>query len=119
MFSKFVSRFFVIFLVSGCSTLSPVEMTPEQVQEKISEGEVIRVGDTVRIATTDGEIHKLKVTAVTAQQIVGDDINIAIDDIVAVETPEFSAGKTAALAGGAVLMWAVIVAVALGGTLVL
>ena len=103
----------------GCSTLSHVEMTPEQVQEKISEGEVIRVGDTVRITTTDGEILKFKVTAVTAQQIVGDDINIAIDDIVTVETREFSVGKTAALAGGTVLIWAVIMAAALGGTLVL
>ena len=101
----------------GCSTISPVEMTPEQVQEKISEGEVIRVGDTVRIATTDGEIHKFKVTAVTAQQIVGDDINIAIDDIVAVETREFSAGKTIGLAYGTALMLAVIMAVALGGTI--
>jgi hypothetical protein len=79
-------------------------MTPEQVQKKISEGEVIGVGDTVKIATSNGEVYNFKVTAVTNQQILGD---------------EFSAGKTAALAGGTVLLWAIIVAVALGGTLAL
>ncbi|MCK5326664.1 MAG: hypothetical protein KAJ57_11670 [Woeseiaceae bacterium] len=119
VFGKFAALFFAILLSSGCSSLSPVEMAPEQVQERISEGDIIRVGDTVRLATRDGEIHEFEVTAVTPEQIVGENIDIAIDDIVAVETREFSAGKTTALAGGAVLMWAIIVAVALGGTLAL
>jgi hypothetical protein len=51
--------------------------------------------------------------------MVGDDIEIPIEEVVAIETKEFSAGKTAALAGGTVLLWAIIVAIALGGTLAL
>jgi hypothetical protein len=86
MYSRFVSVFLCILLASGCSTVTPVEMTPEQVQKKIS---------------------------------LGDDIEIPIEEVVAIETKEFSAGKTAALAGGTVLLWAIIVAVALGGTLAL
>jgi capsular polysaccharide biosynthesis protein len=115
MYSRFVSVFLCILLASGCSTVTPVEMTPEQVQKKISIG----VGDTVKIATSNGEVYNFKVTAVTNQQILGDDIEIPIEEVVAIETKEFSAGKTAALAGGTVLLWAIIVAVALGGTLAL
>lgn len=119
MFGKFISVFLVILLMSGCSTVKPVEMTPEQVQQKISAGELVAAGDKVKIATSDGEVYDFKVTAVTDQQILGDDINIPIDTVVAIETREFSAGKTAALAGGTVVLWAVIVAVVLGGTLAL
>lgn len=119
MLGKLFGVFLVILLMSGCSSVSPVEMTPEQIQEKISEGNIIRVGDTVSLSTKDGDTHTFEVTAVTQEQIAGEGVAIAIDDIIAVETREFSAGKTAALAGGAVLMWAIIVAVALGGTLAL
>ena len=119
MFSKFISAFLVMLLVSGCSTVKPVEMTPDQVQQKVSAGELIAVGDKVRVATSTGEVYDFKVTAVTNQQILGDGIQIPIEDVVAIETREFSVGKTAALAGGTVLLWAVIVAVALGGTLAL
>jgi hypothetical protein len=50
---------------------------------KISEGEVIGVGDTVKIATSNGEVYNFKVTAVTNQQILGDDIEIPIEEVVA------------------------------------
>lgn len=119
MYSKFVTVFLFILLASGCSTVTPVEMTPEQVQQKISEGEVIGVGDTVKVVTSNGDVYNFKVTAVTNQQILGNDIEIPIEEVVAIETKEFSAGKTAALAGGTVVLWAIIVAVVLGGTLAL
>ena len=119
MFGRFISVFLFILLASGCSTTKPVEMTPQEVQQKISAGELIAVGDKVKIATADGEVHEFEVTAVTSEQIQGDDIAIPIDDVVAIETKEFSAGKTAALAGGTVVVWAIIVAVLLGGTLAL
>lgn len=119
MFGKLVSVFLVILLMSGCSTVTPVEMTPEQVQQKISTGEVIAVGDAVKVATSNGEIYNFKVTAITSQQILGDEVEIPIEEVVAIETREFSAGKTAALAGGTVLLWGIIVAVALGGSLAL
>ena len=119
MYSKFVTVFLFILLASGCSTVTPVEMTPEQVQQKISEGEVIGVGDTVKVVTSNGDVYNFKVTAVTNQQILGNDIEIPIEEVVAIETKEFSAGKTATLAGGTVVLWAIIVAVVLGGTLAL
>ena len=119
MYGKLVSVFLLILLATGCSTLKPVEMTPQQLQQRISAGELISVGDTVKIATSKGEVHNFEVTDITDEQIRGDDIDIPIDEVVAVETREFSAGKTAALAGGTVAGWAILVAIALGGTLAL
>ena len=110
---KLIAAIIVIFVASGCSTLKPVEMSPEKLHERISMGEMIQVSDSVRIVTTDGDNHKFKVTAVTADHITGKDIEILITDIVAVETREFSGGKTAALAAGsAVLLYAIVAAVA-------
>ncbi len=109
---KLISTIIVILVASGCSTLKPVEMSPEQLHERISMGEIIQVSDSVRIVTTDGDNHKFKVTAITADHITGKDIEILSPDIVAVETREFSGGKTAALAGSAVLLYAIVAAVA-------
>ena len=119
MIDKFISASLIILLIGGCSTVKPLEMPPEQVQKKISAGEIFGVGDKVKVATSDGEVYDFKVTAVTNQHILGDEVKIPIDEIVAIETREFSAGKTAALAGGTVALWAIIVAVALGGSLAL
>ncbi len=119
MHGKIVSVVLIILIVSGCSTMKPVEMPPDRVQQKISAGEVLSIGDKVKIATRDGEVHQFKVTEINDQQIQGDGIEIPIDEIVAVETKEFSLGKTAALTSGTVVLWALIVAAALGGTVAL
>ena len=119
MFGKLICALLSILLMAACSTVKPIEMTPEQVQQKISAGEIVAVGDKVRVATSDGEVYNFKVTALTTQQIMGDEIKIPIDEVVAIGTREFSAGKTTALAGGTVVLWAIIVAVALGGSLAL
>lgn len=118
MNSKFVFAFLVIVLMSACSTMKPIEMTPEQLQQKISAGEVVSVGDAVKVATSNNEVYEFKVTAITDQQILGENIEIPINEVVGIETKEFSAGKTvAAVAGGTALLWAILVAITLGGAL--
>jgi len=110
---KLISMIIIILVASGCTTLKPVEMSPEQLHDRISAGEVIEVGDSVKIVTTDGETHKFKVSAITADGIAGKGIEIPIADIVAVETREFSGGKTTALAvGSGVLLYVIAAAVA-------
>jgi len=109
---KLIPVLIAILVASGCSTLKPIEMSPERLHERISTGEIIQVGDTVRIATADGENHKFEVTSITADHITGDGIEIPIADILAVQTREFSGGKTAALAGGAALLYAIVATVA-------
>ncbi len=106
-------------LLSGCSTTKPVDMPADELQQRLSAGEILSSGDKVKIQTADGQSHSFKVSAVTEQAVLGKGVEIAIDDIVGVATREFSGGKTAALAGGSVAAWVVIVALALGGTLAL
>ncbi len=87
----------VTLVVSGCTTLEPV-VGGERLHERISTGNVIEVGDSIKIVTAGGAIHKFKVSAITADRITGRDIELPIDDIVFVERREFSRGKTIALA---------------------
>ncbi len=110
---KLTSIIIMAFVASSCTTLKPVEMPPAQLHRTISAGGIIDVGDSVKIVTADGAIHKIRVSAVTADHITGNDIELPIADIVAVETREFSGGKTTALAAGsAVLLYAIAAAIA-------
>ncbi len=113
---KLISMFVIVLIFSGCTTLKPVELSPEQLHERISTGEVIQAGDDVKLITADGEQHEFKVIAVTNDRIMGEDIEIPIVDIIAVETREFSGGKTAVLAGSAYLLYALLAIVALAAT---
>ena len=113
---RLITTIIVVLLVSGCSSLQHVQMPPEQLQQEISVGTLIEVGDTVRITTANGERHKFTVTAVTADHISGKNKEIAIADIISVETKEFSSGKTTALAGGAYLIYVLLAAVAAAAT---
>jgi len=97
---KLLSALVVVLMVTGCSTMTPVEMSPDQLHDQISTGDILHEGDKVKIVTTDGKTHQFKVSAITDASIIGDDIEVPIADIVAIETKEFSGGKTAALVGG-------------------
>lgn len=57
----------------------------------------------VKIVMTDGKVHQFRVTDVNDTSIVGDDVHNRHFHIVALETREFSGGKTAALVGGSTL----------------
>lgn len=101
---KLILLIIVIVLGSGCTSLTPVEMSPEQLHERIAVGDVVQVGSSVRIVTADGIDHKFKVTAISDERILGKDVEVNITDIVALETREFSAGKTTVLAGSSALV---------------
>jgi len=77
---KFISVMITIIVLSGCSSMKPVETPPDQLHERIAARDVVIQGDKVKIVTTDGKTH--------------------LADIVAIETREFSDGKIAALTGG-------------------
>ena len=105
----------VVLICGACTTLEPAQLSSEQLHERMSAGEVVHVGDRVKIATADGKRHEFRVTAVTADTVSGEQIDIPIADVVAVETRKFSGGKTAALAGGSVaFIW---LAIAVAGVL--
>ena len=108
----------MLLIASGCTTSKPIELAPEQLHKRISTEDIIRVGDDVKIVTSDGISHKFKVTAITENRILGKDIDIPIMDIVALETREFSGGKTSLLVGGTVL-WMFIILLSIPAIVVL
>jgi hypothetical protein len=76
----------------------------------ITQENLIEPGDRVRLVTADDAVHKFRVTKVDvdAGLVVGSAEAVPIADIVAVETREVSVGKTAALTGGAIGIWVLI-----------
>ncbi|MFT4927405.1 MAG: hypothetical protein ACI8WB_003512 [Phenylobacterium sp.] len=94
--------------IQGCSSLKSVEMTPEVLQQQIVSEQMIQVGDAVTIVTADGKQHEFEVKKVDGEQVTGENVVIQIKDIVALQTREFSGGKTALFVGGAVVTWGLI-----------
>ena len=98
-FWKLISVLVIINLI-GCTSLQTIEAPPDKLHEQIRHESLVKVGDKVRIITDDKKEYQFVVTAISENEIRGKDVTIPIDRITAVETHQFSAGKTAALAGG-------------------
>jgi hypothetical protein len=99
-----------MFLVlSGCTSLKPIELSPEQLQNRIATEDIVKVGEIVKVVTSDGKTREFKVTEIREDHILGKDVDIPIKDIIALETREFSGGKTVALVGGTTLGTMVII----------
>lgn len=103
----------LVIAVSGCTTLEPVAATPEEVQRQLLAGQLLEPGEVVRLVTTDEVVHKFKVLAVDIEQgvIRGRDDQVAIADIVALETSKVSVGRTALLVGGVGIGAAALIAI--------
>lgn len=87
----------LVFFTSGCTSLNPIELAPEQLREKVLTDNIIHVGDKVNIVTSDGIRHVFKVTLITEDQIIGEDNSVPIIDIIALEIRSVSGVKTAVL----------------------
>jgi hypothetical protein len=96
-------------LATACTALKPVEMAPEELREKIVSAEVVKAGYTALIVTIDGKRYEFVVQEVTQEAVVGNDTQVPIAEIVAVQTPEISVGKTAAYTYGT--LWLVLLLV--------
>ena len=110
----------MLFMATACTSMNPIEMTPEAVQQKIVSENILQPGKRAKIVTSDGQNRKVRVKRVDAGSgvIETDGEPVRIDDIVAVETRDFSIGKTALLAAGSYTVLALI-AVAIAPVLLL
>ena len=115
---KLLTLAVLLLVATGCTSLKPIELAPESLQEKILSDNIINVGDRVKVVTSDGVRSEFKVTAKSEDHIRGKDVDIPIKDIVALETREFSGGKTSALVGGS-LVWMYIILVSIPAIVVL
>jgi hypothetical protein len=102
------SLIIITFILSGCTTLRPVELSQPVIQERIIAGDLIKTGDRVQITTIDGKLHALKVISVNNGTIKGKDIEIAVNDIMQVEKRTASPAKTVFLVVGVLAVVALI-----------
>jgi hypothetical protein len=96
--------FAVTFLLSciSCTSLRPISGSPEVIQQEILSGRLLHTGDRVRLVTSDGSEHKLRIVKVDIEQgiIVGDGDQVSIVQIAAAQKRELSWIKTGALIVG-------------------
>jgi len=98
-------------LLVGCTSLQPVELPVSELREKIVNDNLIVTGDRIEVVLDSGERKSFTVTTVTPTHIRGEHESAPIDAIVALETKEFSGGKTALLGGGAFLLYGLMAAI--------
>ncbi|KUJ83587.1 hypothetical protein AWR36_006950 [Microbulbifer flavimaris] len=103
--------FSVLFFLSGCTSLQPVELGSIELQEKIVKEDLVAVGDRIKVVLDSGERKSFKVAEVTPTHIYGADDSVSIDSIAALESREFSGGKTALLVGSAYLICGIMAAI--------
>jgi hypothetical protein len=106
---------------SGCTTLQPAEATPDELQRLILSEGILEPGQRVRLVTRDKAVHEFRVTVVDSEKGVvhGKDESVPIGDIVAIETREISAGRTALLTRGLVYSAGIVIAIALAPAAIL
>lgn len=92
-----------VFSCAGCTTLRPIEGSSTELRQRISSGELLKVGDRVLIVTTDNKMHRFAVAGVRADLIEGRTDSVPVDQVVSLKKRQFSRGKTLALVGGVVL----------------
>jgi hypothetical protein len=110
------------FLV-GCTSLHKIDMSEDQLHEKIRAGELLSEGDRVQIITFDKKRHEIWVTAIDETLVYGEKavrrekqaraarkverrkVSVPIDDIAGIKTRDFSVGKTTVLSGGLLLFF--------------
>lgn len=97
-------------LLSGCTTLRPIDVDAMTLHQKIRSGEAVETGDTIRAITIDGVAHLLYVTAIDENVVKGHppgptsdvvDTVLPIDDIVLIEINRLSTDTTKTFAAGA------------------
>lgn len=89
----------IAFTITGCTTLKPIQMSPQALQRSILSGYLVKPGDRVQITTIDGKQNEFKVISIADGTIRGKDVEIPIKDISQLDIRTFSIGKTSGLAG--------------------
>ena len=95
-------------LLVGCTSLQTLDMPADELHASLRSGDINLTGERVCIATADGTEHKFRVTGVDDVAIHHDKGSVDIDDVVAIQTSEVSAGKTTLLAGGLIGAWVLV-----------
>lgn len=112
--------FTVALVGSGCTTLQSTQLPPNELRYGIRSGSLVKPGDEISVVTADGKEYAFTVSHVGEDKIRGEraggeEVALAIDDLVALRTHKVEAVRTtfAVLGGGFGLSMAVIFLIAL------
>ena len=109
---KIIATIVILLLASGCTTFKPVGLESEKLHEQLYAGEIIHVEDKVKILTSDGIDHRFEVLEIKENRIMGSEVSIPFENIVAIEKRQFSAVKTTVLVVGIIVAASYVLAVA-------
>ena len=105
----------------ACTTLEPVDVPADELQQQLRAGALVAAGDRVRFVTADETVHKFRITEISLEQdmVLGRKAAVPIEEIVALETREVSVGRTALLTGGVGIGVAALIAIAIAPAVIL
>jgi hypothetical protein len=95
----------VIIHLIGCTTLHPIDASPDELQYKIRHENIINIHDWVRVITEEGKEYRFQITKINETVIQGDDVvnntvvSVPIDSIAGLETQDINKGRTSLLFG--------------------
>ena len=101
---KIISLVVIIHLI-GCTTLHPIDASPDELQYKIRHENIINIHDWVRVITEEGKEYRFQITKINETVIQGDDVvnntvvSVPIDSIAGLETQDINKGRTSLLFG--------------------
>lgn len=101
--AKQLTVWVMIICMMGCTTLSFIDGTPRELQQRIAAGALLEPGERAVIDTSDGATHDLVIRSIRGGIIHGDHEAFPIEAIVSIQKRELSVGKTVGLVGGIAL----------------
>lgn len=108
----------VIIHLIGCTTLQPIEASPDELQYKIRHENVVNIHDWVRVVTEEGKEYRFQITKINETVIQGDDVvnntvvTVPIDSIDVLETQDVNTVRTSLLFGLPVAAFLILVILA-------
>ena len=102
------------FLMTSCTSFQDVQIPTA---DQPTAAPTVQVGETVEVTMRDGAKKKFTVTAVEADALVGQDVQVAYSDMTAlrVERADKSGTRTAWIIGGILVVGGLIAAASGGG----
>ena len=73
-----------VILLSGCMTLQPMDLSPEEVRKQIRAGELVNPGDHILVRIEDSKTYLFQVVEVTDCDVRGSEEAVPIDTIVSI-----------------------------------
>jgi hypothetical protein len=105
---KWLATWAFIIYVTGCTTMRPIDGSPRELQQFINSGELLKVGDRVRIVTADEEAHRFAITKMEAGPIVGRNESVPVDQVMSLEIENAKPAASTPLDTKAVTDWLIV-----------